>query len=142
MRVFTSKQLSILSLLLLMTCSFAWAQQQSKLDIALRYIEQNREKWDLTETDIVDMVVNDQYQSKHNGVTHTYLIQRHASIEVYNAIMGVHITENGRVAHATNRFIPSLTSELLARTSYLMGCINCTFWRFSGYRCRVEEGKK
>lgn len=112
MRVFTSKHLTILSMLLLMVVSTTWSQQQSKLDIALRYVEQNKEKWDLSETDIADMVVSDQYTTKHNGVTHNYLIQRHASIEVYNAIMGIHILPNGEVTYATNRFISSLSEKI------------------------------
>ena len=119
MRVFTSKHLTVSAILLLITCSLGWSQQQSKLDIALRYVEQNRQQWELTETDIADMVVSDQYQSDHNGVTHTYLIQRHSSIEVYNAIMGIHILKNGEVAHATSRFIPSLQEKVNAQSPSL-----------------------
>ncbi|MDX1942921.1 MAG: T9SS-dependent M36 family metallopeptidase [Saprospiraceae bacterium] len=90
------------------------AQKQTPLDIALRYLEQNFEKWQLDKSDIADMAVNNEYQTKHNGVTHLYLMQRHQNIRVYNAIAGVHITSDGKVAFATNRFTPNLQSKINA----------------------------
>lgn len=96
----------------LFSLSFAWAQKQSPLDVALRYVEQNYEQWGLQEADIADVVVSDQYDSKHNGVTHIYFKQRYASIEVYNAINGIHIAQNGTVAYATNRFLPDLKDRV------------------------------
>jgi extracellular elastinolytic metalloproteinase len=104
--VFTTLVCTVLSL------SFGWSQKQTPLDIALRYVEQQQEEWGLQPTDIVDMVVSDQYSSKHNGVTHIFFKQRHASFEVYNAINGVHITQDGEVGYATNRFISGLKDRV------------------------------
>jgi len=95
---------------------FALGQVQSKLDIALRYVEQNRDQWKLSPADIADMVVSDQYNTRHNGATHVYFIQRHASIPVHNAIMGVHIAPNGKVVFATSRFTPNLAAGITATT--------------------------
>jgi len=102
--------------LAMMVCftQLATAQQQSTLDAALRYVEQQREKWGLTRADIADMIVSDQYQSRHNGVTHLYFIQRHASIEVHNAIMGIHLKSNGEVGFATTRFVSDLAGKVNA----------------------------
>jgi len=88
-----------------------FGQLQSKLDIALRYVEQNREQWKLTPADIADMVVSDNYQTRHNGATHLYFIQRHAGIPVYNAIMGIHIANNGKVVFSNSRFTPDLATS-------------------------------
>ncbi|HMQ48735.1 MAG TPA: M36 family metallopeptidase [Saprospiraceae bacterium] len=89
-------------------------QLQTPLDLALRHLEQQREQWQLTKTDIADAVVSDQYVSEHNGVTHIYFNQRYAGIELYNAINGVHITQDGKVAFATNRFTPALETRINA----------------------------
>lgn len=89
-----------------------FGQLQSKLDIALRYVEQHREQWKLTPADIADMVVSDNYQTKHNGATHVYFIQRHSSIPVHNAIMGVHIAADGKVVFSTTRFTRDLAAAV------------------------------
>ena len=54
------------------------------------------------------MMVSDMYQSKHNGVTHVFFKQRYAGVEVYNALAGVHVMENGKVGFATSRFYPKV----------------------------------
>ncbi|MCB9276459.1 MAG: T9SS-dependent M36 family metallopeptidase [Lewinellaceae bacterium] len=97
----------------------ARAQQQTPLDIALRYLEQQRDQWQLTEADVKDVVVSDQYTDSHNGVTHLYFIQRHAGIELYNAINGVHVSQDGRVIYATNRFSPALANRVNTTTPSL-----------------------
>ncbi|GJM34652.1 MAG: hypothetical protein DHS20C18_36530 [Saprospiraceae bacterium] len=114
MKNITIKTTFILSLLLVLFGGQLMAQQQSKLDIALRYVEQNLDQWHLTQADITDMVVSDQYMTKHNEVSHVYFIQRYAGIEVNNAIMGIHIRPNGEVAFATNRFFANLVEGINA----------------------------
>lgn len=90
----------------------ALAQQQVPLDIALRYLEQQREPWQLSEADVKGVAVSSQHVNRRTGVTHLYFIQRHAGIELYNAISGVHIGSDGRVVYATNRFTPDLASRV------------------------------
>ena len=108
-----STYLATLFLCFLGTLSFA--QKQTPLDIAMRYMEQNAAQWNLTSEDIADMVVSDTYTSKHNGVTHVFFKQRYAGVEVYNAINGVHV-KDGEVVFATNRFYPNV-STLVNTTS-------------------------
>jgi extracellular elastinolytic metalloproteinase len=98
-------------MLLFLSAATLEAQKQSPLDIALRHLEQARESWQLTAADIADVTVSDQYQTRHNGVTHLYFMQRHAGIPLYNAINGIHITRDGKVAFATNRFVTDLASR-------------------------------
>jgi hypothetical protein len=98
-------------MLLFLSAATLEAQKQSPLDIALRHLEQARESWQLTAADIADVTVSDQYQTRHNGVTHLYFMQRYAGIPLYNAINGIHITRDGKVAFATNRFVPDLASR-------------------------------
>ncbi len=92
------------------------AQKQSPLDIALHYLNNNRQTWNLTASDLADVRVSDQYQSRHNGVNHIYLLQYHAGIPVLNGMAGVHITKDGRVAHATINFISGLSEKINSST--------------------------
>lgn len=98
--------------LLLATSGTIWAQVSTPLDIALRHVAQNYETWGLNAQDISDIAVTNQYQSKHNGVTHLYLTQRHQGIDVYNAITTFNILENGDVLHVGNRFVADLSQKV------------------------------
>ena len=91
---------------------FGFAQLQSPLDIALRHLEQNRESLELTSQDIKHFRVSDLYQTKHNGVTHIYLNQQHAGIDVRNALINVNILPNGEVLNMGNRFMADLASRV------------------------------
>ena len=109
---FSLRYIPFLLLFSLITGSSLYAQRQSNLDAALRYVEQERENWQLTRDDIGDLIVSDQFVSQHNGVHHFYFIQRHEGIEVHNAIMGIHLTATGKLGFATNRFIPDLANKI------------------------------
>ncbi len=89
-----------------------FAQQQTKLDQALRHLEQRAEEWDLETADLMDIVVSDEYVSKHNGSHHYYLVQRYAGIPLYAAVNGVHFDRNGEVVYATNNFIGKLAERV------------------------------
>ncbi len=108
-RTFTKSTLVLLMALGMTTLAFA--QQQGPLNIALRYLEQNYDQWELTEQDIQDVVLRDRVYSKHNGTTHFYFNQRHEGIEVYNAINGLHVQDN-EVKFATNRFVAELATKV------------------------------
>ncbi|MFN7116561.1 MAG: T9SS-dependent M36 family metallopeptidase [Saprospiraceae bacterium] len=105
----------LISTLFILLLGSAWAQQQTPLDIALRYLEQEHHRWQLDKADVADVLVSNQYQTRHNGVTHVYFLQRHAGIPVHDAILSVHITVNGKVGFANSRFIPQLASKINAK---------------------------
>lgn len=108
-----SLRIPLLLLLFSLTAlSAVYSQRQSQLDAALRYVEQKREHWQLTRDDISDIIVSDQFQSRHNGVSHFYFIQRYQGIEVHNALMGIHLTPTGQLGYATNRFVPNLAEKI------------------------------
>ena len=89
-----------------------FAQQQNKLDKALRHLEQRAEEWGLKTADLMDVVVSDEYVSKHNGVHHYYLVQRYAGVPLYAAVNGVHFDRQGEVAYATNNFEGNLAERV------------------------------
>lgn len=88
------------------------AQVQTPLDIALRHIESQTENWGLTKGDLSDIVVNDQFQSQHNGVTHIYFMQRYQGVEIHNAIMNVNILPNGEVFHVGDNLVRSIAKKI------------------------------
>ena len=93
-----------------MSSSLARAQEPP-LATALEYLTQNVKALGLTKADLADLVVTDQYVSKHTGVTHIYLQQRHASIPVHNAIINVNITRDGQVLNVGSRFVLRLNER-------------------------------
>lgn len=111
---FSTKKFSI-GIVLTLFVGIAWAQQQTPLDIALRYLEQEHDRWQLNKTDVADVLVSNQYQTRHNGVTHLYFVQRNAGIPVHNAILSVHITADGKVGFANSRFVPNLAEKVNAK---------------------------
>lgn len=101
-----------LNFVLLFICSNAWAQVQNPLEIALRYIEQQRGAMGLTEADISNYVITDNYSSKHNGVTHIYLRQQYEGIDVFAAMININILPDGRVLNMGNKFVPDVASKV------------------------------
>ena len=112
MRAIFTKQTVLVLISFLFGGLAVFGQKQSPLDIALRHVEQHKEKWDLGPIDIADMAVSDQYRSKHNGVTHIYFNQRFDGIGIFNAIMGVHITNDGKVGYVANRFHSNIIEKI------------------------------
>ncbi len=111
--LFTEKIVSSLVLSLLLTA--AWAQQQTPLDIALRYLEQEYGRWQLKKADVADVLVSNQYETKHNRVSHFYFLQQQTGIPVHDAILSVHVTADGKVGFANSRFVPDLASRINAK---------------------------
>lgn len=84
------------------------------LAVATSYVKANLSTLGLSESDVADMVVSDQYATRHNGVTHVYFKQRLNGIEVFNGILNVNVTPEGTVASAGNRFDSNLSGSVNA----------------------------
>ncbi|HZG54304.1 MAG TPA: T9SS-dependent M36 family metallopeptidase [Pyrinomonadaceae bacterium] len=78
------------------------------LDIALGFIKQSRQKFGLSEADVLDSKVTDQYTDRHNGVTHIYLRQQIEGIEVVGAEMSTNVAKDGKVINLNSSFIKEL----------------------------------
>ena len=78
----------------------------------LEHLSVNRMDYQLSERDLNDPLVSDQYMSRKSGVTHVYLNQRHGGIEVYNAILNGSVNPEGQVIHTASRFISSLAEKI------------------------------
>lgn len=91
--------------------SIAIAQDSPALAKARQYLTENAAQLGLSESDIADLKVTDEYTSRHNGVTHLYLLQRHAGIEVYQGVFNLNLLPDGRVLHVGNRLVPGLAQR-------------------------------
>jgi len=100
--------------LLLILFGFNLQAQNSVQDAVLRHLEENKAKWQLTSTDLQNPVITDEYTSKHNGVTHLYMRQTHAGIEVYNGIINANVFPDGRILGIGNRFVANLSEQINA----------------------------
>lgn len=109
MRILTNSFCLVLALL---TAGQAIAQSDKAFQTAKQYIESNFQQWNLTEQDVADLHLLSQYESTHNGVTHLYFIQRHRGIEIYNAILNVNVSKDGKVFFIGNRLHASIAEKV------------------------------
>ena len=87
-------------------------QEGAPLDLAKAYVDDQRQALGLTAEDLQDMVVSDQYRTRHNGVTHIYFNQRHAGIPVWNGLINVNVARDGSIINLGNRFAPDLAGQI------------------------------
>jgi len=82
------------------------------MDVTLTYLEENKEELGLSSDDFKDWIITDQYKSAHNGVTHTYVVQRHNGIKIHNAMINSNVMPNGKMLLLGNRFIADKASKV------------------------------
>jgi len=78
------------------------------LDIALDYLNANAGNFALTSNDLADAKVSSIYTDLDTGITHIYLRQMVAGLEVLNGDLNIHITAKGEVICAGGGFVPGL----------------------------------
>jgi extracellular elastinolytic metalloproteinase len=62
----------------------------------------------LEQADLDGWELTNRFTTVHNGVTHLYLRQRLAGIEVFGGTLNVGVTRDGRLVALRNRFVPGL----------------------------------
>ena len=78
----------------------------------LEHLKKNKKNLELEDSDIADLAVSDQYTSKHSGVQHVYVIQRHKGIEIHGAVTNVNLSKEGKVLSMGNRFHKSVEKKI------------------------------
>ena len=78
------------------------------LDRVLSYVRQNRTALGLQQADLEDVKVTNRYTTQHNRVTHIYLSQHLAGIEVIGGYLNASVMPDGRLFSLHNRFVPGL----------------------------------
>jgi subtilisin-like proprotein convertase family protein len=106
----------LLFVLLLFTVNTLYIQAQNelfdpqKVNTAKSFLKGKSKEIGLTEVEINNLKVSSQTFSKSSGITNLYFIQTHEGIEVYNAIVNVHIGRSGQVIHYSSRAIPDVAT--------------------------------
>ena len=116
MRIVCSSKQSAL-LLLLVCASFTLSAQRFQSTIST-YLGKEKAQWHLSDADISNYAVTDQYDNKETGITYTYLNQQVAGIRVFNALSTMAI-EKGNVVHYANGFFPEAAKKANAITPKL-----------------------
>jgi hypothetical protein len=94
-------------------CALAGAgvgAQGGAADAALSYVAKNHRQLGLTGADVRDLAVSSVVPSRHNGVTHVYLQQRHRGIDVYHGILSVSVGRGGSVIAVGNRAVANIAA--------------------------------
>ncbi len=102
----------MLQLIFLFSVGTVFAQMQTPLDIALRTMESDSKKYELSSQDISDVAVSDKVFTQSNEMTNIYFVQRYEGIEIYNAIMNFTISKEGKVIFTGNRFIKDIAHKV------------------------------
>lgn len=89
------------------------------LAIALTYLDQQRAALGLTTADLAEAKVTDTTVSRLSGVTTIYLVQQLEGIEVFNGLINISITPDGKVLTVGSRFVADLAGSVADRTAAL-----------------------
>jgi PKD repeat protein len=98
----------------LSACAFSAFAQQFKSEIDT-YLKEARFRWNLSEADISQYVVSDQYTDRRTGIVYTYLQQQVAGIRIFNAVSPMAIRD-GKVIWFANRFHPDAAQHATGST--------------------------
>lgn len=107
----------VMLLLFLGFCALSANAQQFQPEIKA-YLQDHRSQWKLTEEDISNWVVSDQYTNKETGVTYTYLHQQAGGVRIFNAVSTMAI-RNQKVVHFANRFYSDAAGKINISTPLL-----------------------
>ena len=86
--------------------------QEDPLQIAAKHLLERHDELGLTTRDATDWILKDRYVTEHSGVTHLYMRQTLGGIEVYNGVLSVSVTPEGRLFSLGNRFVKDLASSV------------------------------
>ena len=92
------------------------AQLGEPQSIALGYLESQRAALSLTDTDVSEMELRDNYRSDRSGIQHMYWRQHHQGIEVYNGILAINVARDGSVINLNNGFVSNLAAKVNTTT--------------------------
>ncbi len=116
------RQVNIAFVLLLCLMCTELVAQLSKTEArsqAIKHLQSNWEQYQLTNSDLTNVLVTDHYYSSTNGLTHLYLQQEHKGLPVLNARMHFHFLKNGDLLQSGGQFIQNLKDKAPSEKSAL-----------------------
>ena len=90
----------------------AQAQLAASEQTALRHVQAHFKDFGAaSKADVQALRVTDRYTSRHNGVTHVYLLQQHNGLDVFGAAATVNIGPDGSVIHGAGGMVAGLAQK-------------------------------
>ncbi len=108
------KKITFLTVLLFSVIGFS----QSNRQLIQNYLDNNRVKLNLTAQDVSDWIIESEVPGSGTGITSTYIVQRYAGIEIFNAQSNVWV-KNGSVLNIGNNFKRNIAQKFNTTTPSL-----------------------
>ena len=80
-------------------------------ELALGYLQAQRDALGLKQADIANMLLKDDYVTAHNGIRHMYWRQQHNGIEVWNGDLAINVARDGSIINLHNAFVGDLAAK-------------------------------
>ncbi|MBC7884019.1 MAG: M36 family metallopeptidase [Saprospiraceae bacterium] len=99
-----------------MHSNLVFSQDLTKLNIALKHIEQNAKNWNILPADIENLQISSEVTS-NKGITYLYLNQTYENTPIRNAIATIVISKDGRVVSDAHNFVQNVSSKINTNSS-------------------------
>ncbi|MCH2043825.1 MAG: T9SS-dependent M36 family metallopeptidase [Saprospiraceae bacterium] len=83
---------------------------QSKATIQA-FLESKKTELELSSSDIQNWTITDEYQTKHNGVTHVYIQQEYNNLPIFNGLANFNIDRDGKIISMGDRLVRNLEAK-------------------------------
>lgn len=100
-----NRYLLVLSVLLAMVCCVS---AQSNFDLAFQHLQSSGK---YQSADLNDLRISDEYESKHNGISHLYLQQRYNGIDIKYALTNFNIKSDA-ITYAAGAFVENVQDKI------------------------------
>lgn len=84
---------------------------QSKAAIQA-FLESRQAELELKSSDIQNWSITDEYQTKHNGMTHVYIQQEYNNVPVFNGLANFNIDKDGKILSMGDRLVRNLEAKV------------------------------
>ena len=127
------KKITLLTALLVSFVGFS----QTNKPIIQAYLETNRAQFGLTNQDISDLSIQNEFYGKGTKITSCYVVQRHQGIEIFNGQSNIAI-KDGNVVQVGSNFQANMAQRVNTSTPSLsvMDALNKAYTSL-GYRADV-----
>src|SRR5918999_1834152 len=111
MQLHARGRIAVLATALTLVPASAAVAQGSPREIALRHLSENAAALGVERADLKDLAVISEYRSRHSGVTHVNVNQRHRGLEVFDAYATVNVARDGDVIFVGDNFARDLDAS-------------------------------
>jgi hypothetical protein len=86
-------------------------------EIAIDFVRENADLFGFTAQELNDLVLENEYVTKHNRVTHLFFQQYHKGLEVFQGELRVHIDKDGRIIAISGGAYPDINLSIEPKLS-------------------------